>query len=219
MNYRYLVPLLGLLAACTLGEGPSTTLDRAAQALEQHNSSLFLAQINLKTLAASRLQTMTQENSALNFLNNMGKDLGLPGVDRLLGNVLNMENDLRTRLDQGVSTGELAVQCQKTTKPDCPWVAQSLRTAQIKELTPDSAIARVTTPAGISSWLALRKEGESWKIVGQAPREQQAATWATTPPQPEAAPQPKPRPSSPDVPLPPQPTTPPAPARQAPVQL
>lgn len=217
MKCRFLAPLLVVLAACTLGDTPSTPLDRAAQALEQHNSALFLAQVDLKALAASRLNTVAQKNPALNFLDKVGKDFGLPGVDQLLGNVLDVEGSLRTRLEEGVSTGELELQCQKATTPDCPWVAKSLREAQVKELTPDSAVARVTTPAGISSWLALRKQGETWKIVGQAPMEQQAATYAATPPRPEAAPAPRPKPgTAPAVPTPPKPASP---EPQAPVQL
>ena len=78
-----------------------------------------------------------------------------------------------------VGTGELVAQCTRSQSPDCPWEPQALKKAEVKELGTDAAIARVTTPANMTSWLALRKVGEKWLIVGKAVLEDQAAKFAT----------------------------------------
>ena len=46
------------------------------------------------------------------------------------------------------------------------------------ELGPDAAVASVTTPAGMTSWLALRKQGENWRVVGRAVMENMARAFA-----------------------------------------
>ena len=60
-----------------------------------------------------------------------------------------------------------------------PLVLQSLKAAKIIEVGPDAAIASVTTPANITSWLSPRKEGNAWKIVGRAPLENLARRYAS----------------------------------------
>ncbi len=82
-------------------------------------------------------------------------------------------------MNQGVATGQMMAQCRTSITPDCPWVPQSLKAAKIIEVGPDAAIASVTTPANITSWLSLRKEGNAWKIVGRAPLENLARRYAS----------------------------------------
>ena len=84
-------------------------------------------------------------------------------------------------MNQGVATGQMMAQCRRSITPDCPWVPQSLKAAKIIEVGPDAAIASVTTPANITSWLSLRKEGNAWKIVGRAPLENLARRYASPP--------------------------------------
>ncbi|HZF61713.1 MAG TPA: hypothetical protein VEZ52_08845, partial [Desulfovibrio sp.] len=50
--------------------------------------------------------------------------------------------------------------------------------AKITELGADAAVAQVTTPARMTSWLALRKVGEKWLVVGQAVMESTAREYA-----------------------------------------
>ena len=131
---------------------------------------------------------MTNENEALNMLDSLGQDLGLGGMDQLLGSALNMEDKLRKSLTRGVSTGALMAHCRKAERPDCPWVPESLRNAKVVELGPDAAVASVTTPAGMTSWLALRKQGETWRVVGRAVMENMARAFAQAGSQTKAAP-------------------------------
>ena len=78
--------------------------------------------------------------------------------------------------------------CRKAERPDCPWVPESLRNAKVVELGPDAAVASVTTPAGMTSWLALRKQGETWRVVGRAVMENMARAFAQAGSQTKAAP-------------------------------
>ena len=55
------------------------------------------------------------------------------------------------------------------------------------ELGPDAAVASVTTPAGMTSWLALRKQGETWRVVGRAVMENMARAFAQAGSQTKAA--------------------------------
>ena len=154
----------GLLASC-LSSGPEKPLGAMADAMEKNDSAAFLAQMDMPLFAANEARNMTNENEALNMLDSLGQDLGLGGMDQLLGSALNMEDKLRKSLTRGVSTGELMAHCRKAERPDCPWVPESLRNAKVVELGPDAAVASVTTPAGMTSWLALRKQGETWRVV------------------------------------------------------
>ena len=163
----------GLLASC-LSSGPEKPLGAMADAMEKNDSAAFLAQMDMPLFAANEARNMTNENEALNMLDSLGQDLGLGGMDQLLGSALNMEDKLRKSLTRGVSTGELMAHCRKAERPDCPWVPESLRNAKVVELGPDAAVASVTTPAGMTSWLALRKQGETWRVVGRAVMENMA---------------------------------------------
>ena len=168
----------GLLASC-LSSGPEKPLGAMADAMEKNDSAAFLAQMDMPLFA---------ENEALNMLDSLGQDLGLGGMDQLLGSALNMEDKLRKSLTRGVSTGELMAHCRKAERPDCPWVPESLRNAKVVELGPEAAVASVTTPAGMTSWLALRKQGENWRVVGRAVMENMARAFAQAGSQTKAAP-------------------------------
>ena len=167
----------GLLASC-LSSGPEKPLGAMADAMEKNDSATFLAQIDMPRFAANEARNMTNENEALNMLDSLGQDLGLGGMDQLLGSALNMEDKLRKSLTRGVSTGELMAHCRKAERPDCPWVPESLRNAKVVELGPEAAVASVTTPAGMTSWLALWKQGENWRVVGRAVMENMARAFA-----------------------------------------
>ena len=164
----------GLLASC-LSSGPEKPLGAMADAMEKNDSATFLAQMDMPLFAANEARNMTNENEALNMLDSLGQDLGLGGMDQLLGSALNMEDKLRKSLTRGVSTGELMAHCRKAERPDCPWVPESLRNAKVVELGP---VASVTTPAGMTSWRALRKQGENWRVVGRAVMENMARAFA-----------------------------------------
>ena len=123
----------GLLASC-LSSGPEKPLGAMADAMEKNDSAAFLAQMDMPLFAANEARNMTNENEALNMLDSLGQDLGLGGMDQLLGSALNMEDKLRKSLTRGVSTGELMAHCRKAERPDCPWVPESLRNAKVVEL-------------------------------------------------------------------------------------
>ena len=166
-TYRSLLPaalilLCGLLASC-LSSGPEKPLGAMADAMEKNDSAAFLAQMDMPLFAANEARNMTSENEALNMLDSLGQDLGLGGMDQLLGSALNMEDKLRKSLTRGVSTGELMAHCRKAERPDCPWVPESLMNARV---------------AGMTSWLALRKQGENWRVVGRAVMENMARAFA-----------------------------------------
>ena len=202
----FLLPLLltvGLLASC-LSSGPEKPLKAMADAMGKNDGAAFLAQMDMPRFAANEARNMTSENEALSMLDSLGQDLGLGGMDQLLGSALNMEDKLRKSLTRGVSTGELMAHCRRAERPDCPWVPESLRNARVVELGPDAAVAAVTTPAGMTSWLALQKQGENWRVVGRAVMEDTARAFAreglsgTAPAAPKAqqpAPKPAPRPT------------------------
>ncbi len=167
---------LGLCLALTgcLSSGPEKPLEEMAQALDARDADAFLAQMDMKRFAKAEVEGMTQGNSALEAIDNVGKFLGLGGVGDFLGTVLNTQDAATKSFSRGVSTGELINQCTRSQKPNCPWVPESLRTATIKELSDVAAVAQITTPAGMTSWLALAKEGDVWKVVGQAVLEKEA---------------------------------------------
>ncbi|MDE7370156.1 MAG: hypothetical protein K2N07_00120, partial [Desulfovibrio sp.] len=60
--------------------------------------------------------------------------------------------------------------------------------ATVVELGEDAAIAKVTTPARLTSWLALRKVGGRWLVVGRAAMEQTARQYALAAPAEQEAP-------------------------------
>ncbi len=173
------VILLSSLAAACFSSGPQKGLDALADAMEKHDSAAFLAHVDMKALAANAIKSMTREDRALSTLDALGRTLGLGGMEDLLGNVMDAERSLRTDFTRGVSTGELIVRCRKAETPDCPWTPEALKNARVKELGPDAAIAQVTTQAHMTSWLALCKQGEDWRVVGQAVMEEDAREYAT----------------------------------------
>ena len=167
-----------LLAACLSASGPERALDGLATALDSNDSAAFLAGVDMAAFAENHIRNMTAEDPALGSLDALGNFLGLGGVDRFLGNLLDVRGRLETEFRRGVSSGELMARCRTAETPDCPWVPRSLREAKIVELGPDAAIARVTTPARLTSWLALRRVGERWLVVGQAVMEEAARACA-----------------------------------------
>ncbi|HJA78840.1 hypothetical protein [uncultured Desulfovibrio sp.] len=174
-----LLPLLGvaLLAAC-LSSGPEKTLNALAEALSGNDSKSFMGHVDFKAYAANEISNMTQENRLMGFADSLGRKLGIGGVDRMLNSIVDVENELRQQFLRGVSTGELVADCTQATYPDCPWVPESLRKAKVKKLNDTAAVASVTTPAGITSWLALQKRGDEWVVVGQAALEDTARKYA-----------------------------------------
>lgn len=171
------VPSL-LLAACLSAGGPEKALDALAQALDTNDGAAFLSGVDMAAFTENHIRNMTADDPALGSLDALGNFLGLGSVDKLLGNLLDMRGRLETEFRRGVSSGELMARCRTAETPDCPWVPRSLREAKIVELGPDAAIARVTTPARLTSWLALRKVGERWLVVGQAVMEETARDYA-----------------------------------------
>lgn len=167
-----------LLAACQTG-GPKKTLEDTANALTKRDSGAFLAQIDSRSYAAHEFVNLKASNELLNGLDTFGQMLGLGSqVNDLLNTVIDLEGRNTKTFTRTVATGELVNQCTKAQTPDCPWVPDALNKAEVKELGPDAAIAKLTTPANMTSWIALRKEGEKWRIVGKAVLEEMATKFA-----------------------------------------
>lgn len=187
--------LVALLAAC-FASGPQKTLNKLAEALNKNDSAAFLSQLDLKMFAANQIKNLTREDQALSSLDSLGRMLGLGGMDDLLGSVMDMERRLQKQYVRGVSSGELSAQCREAQSPDCPWVAEALKNAEITQLSDTAAVAKVTTPARMTSWLALQKRGDNWLVVGQAVLESTAKAYAQgkTPPPAAGAPLRKGRP-------------------------
>lgn len=182
MRYKLMVSLLCalfVLAACEK-TGPAAALEDMARALNRNNSAAFLARIDMSAFAANYISSMTRNDEALNSLNSIGELLGLGSLDRLIGSVVDMGSRLTREFDRGVASGELMAQCKASTRPDCPWTPQALSEAQVYQLNDVAAVAKVTTQARITSWLALRKNGGAWQVVGQAVMENRARELALT---------------------------------------
>jgi len=96
----------------------------------------------------------------------------------LIDRIVNIEGRTVSAASRMVSSGELVNMCTKAQTPDCPWVPQSLSSAVVKNIDDSHAVAKVTTPASMTSWLALRKQGDAWKIVGKAILEEDAASYS-----------------------------------------
>lgn len=155
------------MVGCT-SNGPNAALDKVAKALDENNSSMFLEQFDLPVYTDNFVRGFTRNDSALSSLNQLGNMLGLGSLDSLIGSIVDFRARIEQKFVEGVASGELMAQCKVATTPDCPWYPSSLREAQVIELGANAAIAKVTTPARLTSWLALSKEGEQWKIVGAA---------------------------------------------------
>lgn len=166
------------LAACDKPGGPQKTLDELANALKQNDSANFLAQIDMEKFTANHIASMTKNDETLSSLNALGNMLGLGNIDKLIGSVMDLRGKLTQELDRGVASGELVLQCGRSEKPDCPWVPQSLRDATVVELGENAAIAKITTPAKLTSWLSLSKIDGKWLVVGQAVMENEARHYA-----------------------------------------
>lgn len=187
---KYLAIGAALLLLACVASGPQKALDNLASAMESNNTEAFLAQFDMDAYANNFLKTLTQNNEALSSLNALGKMFGLGNIDELVNSVVNVKAKLTDQFTRGVASGELMVQCRNATTPDCPWVPESLKQAQVKELGPDAAIAKVTTPEKLTCWLALHKFGEKWLVVGRAVLESDASVLAKA-----GKPAPKPQPA------------------------
>lgn len=172
--------LLGffLLSTSCTQSGPRETLDLMARAMEENNSQTFLAQINMPLFTENYIKNFTNNDSTLNSLNSIGDLLGLGSLDNLLGSIVDFRAQIDRNFNRGITTGELMAQCKVATTPDCPWYPSALRDARIVELGPNAAIACVTTPARLTSWIALARGEKGWQVVGTAVMEADARTIA-----------------------------------------
>lgn len=177
IKYMALCSIIALMG-CSQEKGPQGTLDDLANAMDSYNPSQFLSKIDMQAFASNHIKNLTRESNALSSLNALGNMLGFGPLDNLIGDFINVKAQITAEMDRGVSSGELMIQCRKSEVPNCPWVPQSLRDAHVVEVAPGAAIARVTTPMRLNSWLALRRVNGQWKVVGQAVLEQNARDYA-----------------------------------------
>lgn len=187
---KYLACVALLLFACS-SSGPQKALDEVAKAMDDNNSQAFLAHVDMDAWANNYIKSLTENDAALSSINDLTKMFGLGklsditkmfglgNLDDLINSVVDIKAKLSNEFNRGVASGELMAQCRASTSPDCPWVPESLREAKIIEIGADAAIAKVTTPARLTSWLALRKINNVWLIVGQAVLENNARAMAT----------------------------------------
>ena len=173
-----LLGCLGLMGCDSNNPSAKDSLIACANALEQNDAQAFINSFDLKACAANQIKNMTKANDALNTLDKWGKDLGIGGMQDLIDNVFDMENSLRQNFVKKSSTGELALECQRQTTPGCPWEPKSLRQAQVKLSGPDVAVARVKTPANLTTWLGLARKQKKWVIVGWGSLEDEARAYA-----------------------------------------
>lgn len=172
-----LILCLGLLAACQ-SSGPSRALSAMARALQQNDSATFMAHIDVQSLAASEVRNLTGNSQVIGALDSIGRMLGFGNVGDLVGQMVDVPGRISRQLEYGVSTGELMARCRRDTEPGCPWAPESLEKGQVTEVGKGAAIARVTSPTGITTWLALALKGKVWQVVGLAPLESQARACA-----------------------------------------
>ena len=168
------------LLACTTS-GPRKTLDELASALQNNRPEEFLSLVDMTAYADNSLAALTSGNAVYDSLNSLSSMLGLGGLDAMINSVIDYRAELSDKLAREVASGELASRCEKSGETNCPWVPVSLREAQIIEIAPSAAIAKVTTPAKLTSWIALRKVGEKWMVTGQALMEEEARKYALNP--------------------------------------
>ena len=189
------LPLLAASALLFSGcfeTGPQKTLTSLADALNKNDAGGFLSLVDSKRMAQCEMQNMIQEDRALSMLDSLGNRLKLGGVQDLLGQVIDVERELVKDYEKGVSTGSMMAECRTASTPGCPWVPESLKGAEVREISPTAAVARVVTPARMTSWLALQKQGDQWRVVGKASLESTAREYALDQAQarPSAAPTP-----------------------------
>ena len=168
-----------LLAGCQTS-GPEKTLSDTAKALTDKDSGAFLAQFDMDAFASHELVNLKQDNSLLNFTSNLGSLLGIGSeMDAWLNSAMDLKQQYTRTFTRTVGSGELVNQCTRSMTPDCPWDPQALKKAEVKQINEQCAVARVTTQANMTSWIALRKVGENWRIVGKAVLEDTAVRFAT----------------------------------------
>lgn len=192
--------LVCLLVACEAERTqPQLLLDRTAAALENKDATKFMECLDIKAYATNQVKNLANNDNVLSSLDKLGTSLGIGGLNQIIGSLLDVTGNIRHEMSEGVATGQIMAQCRSATTPDCPWFPQSLKDAKVIELGPDAAIAQVTTPANITSWLALRKVGATWQIVGRAALEATARNYATESQAQQDAPAPKtpPKPANP----------------------
>ena len=170
------------LGGCQSGTPQQKLLDKAASALDGKNPAEFLDCIDLSAYAANQVRNLTNNDAVLGTLNKWSNQLGVGRLDNIIDNVMDVGGKIRQELTEGVASGQIMAQCARALTPDCPWSPSALKNAKIVDLSQDAAIAQVTTPANITSWLAMRKIDGAWKIVGRAPMESAARKFATTDP-------------------------------------
>ena len=187
--YRALLALVvsSLLLACQPA-GADKTLGKMAAALRQNDSAAFISCIDLGTFAANELKTITRSNAALGALDSLGKMLGLGNMDSMVEKFVDLPAKLQEQFNYGVSTGELAAQCRQSTSSGCPWTPDALANARSVSVGESAAVAKVTVASGLTTWLALHRFGDVWKVVGMAPLENEARAYALAGSQKPAAP-------------------------------
>ena len=176
-----------LLTGC-IGSGPGKALHEAASSLERKDSAAFLAKMDTKRYAAAYMDNLTQGNPALKALDSAAGRLFGMGVADMINSVASVEEQLVADFKKRVSTGELVNECSQAASTACPWVPASLRGAKIKEFGPDAAVAHVTVPGNVATWIAMAQIEGAWKIVGLSPQEEFAARYAKNPPSLPASP-------------------------------
>lgn len=173
------VVLLALVAlGCNGASGPQKALNSLAKALDDNDSAAFLSGLDMTAYAENHIRNLGANDPALRALGSLGRLFRLGNVDQLLSGALDMKAQMEADFTRGVSTGELMARCRTDETPECPWVPEALRDAKIVELNAEAAIAKITTPARLTSWIALRKLGEHWLVVGRAALEQTAREYA-----------------------------------------
>lgn len=215
-RYFFVLLILAALVAACVSSGPQKALNGMAEALKKNDSAAFLAGMDMKSFANNEMKNLAKEEAPLGLLDSLGRSLGIGGMDEILGSIVDMEARLHKQFNRGVSTGELMAQCREVETPNCPWVPESLNSAKITEIGSDAAVAQVTTPARMTSWLALRKVGDRWLVVGRAVMESTAREYAAGKSVPAAPAVPPAAPAAPATPGEPQPQ--PAPEKPAPGQ-
>ncbi len=192
---RGALPLLtasALLVSGCLATGPEKTLGEMADALDKNDAKAFLALMDGKLMARHEVENMVREDRALGVLDSLGKRFRPGGVQDLLGRMLDVERELVQDYREGVSTGTMMAECRSAGTPGCPWAPESLKAAEVREISPEAAVARVVTPTRMTTWLALRKQGEQWRVVGKASLESTARDYALGKGEEKTAPKPKP---------------------------
>ncbi len=166
------------LAGCQK-TGPQKTLDETARALRTRNSNLFVSQLDMSAFTYHELINLRQDNSLINLAGNLGSMLGLNReLEELIIVATNMQAQYTKTFDRTVASGQMMALCSRATSADCPWDPAGLEKAKVEQLDDNAAVACVTTSSKITSWIALRKSGETWLIVGKAPVRETAVLFA-----------------------------------------